>query len=176
MAQCTATAKATGEQCQREAGESRVCVKHGGGAPQVKQAVARRVVEAKITKAIRGTAMREITNPLEELLQITSEVVAFKDHLAGLIENLSQLSSTDAKGMEQVHALVGAYERALDRSGTWLATVAKLNIDERMARISETQTMMVVRAFEAGMAAVGVAGPQAHTAKQAMAAQLRIAA
>lgn len=174
---CGRTSKRTGDPCTQWAIRGgTVCRMHGGAAKQVKQGAARRIVDAAITRTIRGTAMRDITNPLEELLQLTSEVIAFKDHVRLLIEQLGELSNTDGKGVEQVHALVGAYERALDRSGTWLATVAKLNIDERMARIDEATQTLVIRAMEAALASVGLVGPQAVTARHAFARQLKAVA
>jgi hypothetical protein len=174
---CTATSKTTGGPCGNyPADGAKVCRSHGGRAPQVKAAAARRVVEQQVTATLRGTPLREITNPLAELLALTSEVVAFKDHLRQLIEDLRELSNTDDKGVEQVHALVGAYERALDRTGTWLATVAKLNIDERMARVDEATQLLVIRAMEGALASIGLAGPQAVTARQAFARQLKAVA
>src|SRR5437773_12382354 len=49
---CTATSKRTGQRCglARIAGTT-VCAKHGGAAPQVRAAAARRVAERKVRKA-----------------------------------------------------------------------------------------------------------------------------
>lgn len=175
MARCTATAKRSGNRCLRQAGPAaKVCRKHGGGAPQVRAAVARRTVEAKARAAIRGIAIEPVANPLTALSEIVGEILAFKTYMAQQVEALQQLTVTDEKGAEQVRATLAAYERGLDRSALWLTAIAKLNIDERLVRVSESQAMMVVRAFEAGLAAIGVAGVQASTAKQAMAGQLRL--
>ena len=47
MGQCTAKANRTGERCRRDAIKGgRVCISHGGKAPQVKKAAARRFAEA----------------------------------------------------------------------------------------------------------------------------------
>jgi hypothetical protein len=64
---CTATAKASGEQCLRPAipGGS-VCRKHGGGAPQVKAAADRRILEASESiKELLPAAVRELKRLLE---------------------------------------------------------------------------------------------------------------
>lgn len=46
MTQCTATAKSTGEQCQRPAVKgSNVCYQHGGAAPQVQKKAQERLDE-----------------------------------------------------------------------------------------------------------------------------------
>lgn len=185
LQKCAAHSPRTGEPCRNwPIRGATVCRMHGASTA-VRRAAAARLLDQQLTQAVqtahaqgfRGTKRREVTDPLGELVDITSEVLELKDHIRTLVEGLHHLSSRDAKGAEQIHALVGAYERALDRSATWLATVARLGIDERMARVNEAQTQMVVRAFEAGLAAIGVAGPQVLAAKTAMAANLkRIAA
>ena len=55
-----------------------------------------------------------------------------------------------------------------------LATYAKLNIDERLARITEAQQFMVMQAIEAALAAVNISGQQAIEAKRAAARRLRV--
>lgn len=50
MAQCAATSRRSGERCKRGATPgATVCYKHGGGAPQVRAAAARRLEETKAT-------------------------------------------------------------------------------------------------------------------------------
>jgi hypothetical protein len=174
VAQCTATSKRSGNRCERQAGRVPVCIMHGGKAPQVRDAAARRDVEAKARAAIRGMVIEPVANPLTALSEVVGEILTFKTYMAGQVDELKHLTITDEKGAEQVRATLAAYERGLDRSALWLTAIAKLNIDERLARVSESQVMMVVRAFEAGLASIGVAGYQAQTAKQAMAVQLRL--
>src|SRR5262245_23250097 len=126
MAQCSATAKRTGDRCLRQAGpHAPVCRKHGGGAPQVRTAAARRALEAKARKAVRGVAVEPVTNPLKALQDVAGEVVAFKDFLAGQVEVMRELSVFDSKGTEQIRATLGAYERALDRTVNALAVIAR---------------------------------------------------
>jgi hypothetical protein len=171
---CKAQSKRTGMRCRAwsiHGGE--VCKNHGGQAPQVKAKAAQRLVVLAAERAIRGKAFSPVGNPLTALAEVAGEVTAFKDYLREQVNDLRDLSSTDDKGAEQVDALLSAYERGLDRTVSALATIAKLNIDERLARIDEAQAMMVLRAFEAGLAAVGIAGPQATTAKTAMVRQLK---
>ena len=171
---CTARSSRTGERCRQWPRRgARVCTAHGGNAPAVRAKAAENVVNIEATRAIRGKAFSPVANPLTALAEVAGEVLAFKDYLREQVNDLRELSSTDDKGAEQVDALLSAYERGLDRTVAALATIAKLNIDERLARIDEAQAMMVLRAFEAGLAAVGVAGPQATTAKSAMVRQLK---
>ena len=63
--QCTATAKSSGNQCGRDAIRGgNVCRYHGGAAPQVQMAAARRVLEALVAPALlqlRGILEDETT-------------------------------------------------------------------------------------------------------------------
>jgi hypothetical protein len=76
-------------------------------------------------------------------------------------------------GTEQLRAEVSLFERALDRCTTVLATIAKLDIDARLARITELQAAAVLRAVDVAIAKAGVTGPAAVDARQAAAAELR---
>jgi len=59
---CTATAKSTGEQCGNPPiPGGTVCTFHGGGAPQVRAASARRVLEALV-----GPALIQLRDILED--------------------------------------------------------------------------------------------------------------
>ena len=52
---CTATAKHSGDQCKRDAIRGgNVCRYHGGAAPQVQMAAARRVLEGRLTGQAKG--------------------------------------------------------------------------------------------------------------------------
>lgn len=69
MGQCTATAKSTGEQCQRAAIKgSNVCHVHGGAAPQVKKKAEERLREAA-APAITDLdqTRREVRDLIEDL-------------------------------------------------------------------------------------------------------------
>lgn len=136
---CTATANRTGEQCQRAAIEGgRVCPMHGGRAPAVKAAAARRVAEAKAQDALDRSGAGPVGNPLAALQQLAGEILVFKEWLAGRVEQLNEMRYRGASG-EQIRGELQAYERALDRSARVLSDIARLNIDERLARITEQQ-------------------------------------
>lgn len=98
MAQCKATANATGERCQRDAirgGE--VCYTHGGGASQVKRAARRRLQESKI--------QRKLVDLLEHLdaedglsdrspLEVLESAISTADDMSRALEAVVQQLST----------------------------------------------------------------------------------
>lgn len=183
---CKAKAKSTGNRCTRPpVSGALVCFQHGGGAPQVRAAGIQRLLQADAERTVKGFAITPVTDPLTALSELAGEVVAIKSYLHSQVQKLGEMlpgdeeqpydaiRQLDVKGTEQVHALFSAYERGLDRAVTTLATIAKLNIDERLARITEAQQMTVIRAIEAAFAAAGVTGPAAEAGKKVAARHLR---
>lgn len=159
----------------------RVCRMHGGKAPQVRAAAARRVVEADAIKAVSAMgSWSPVTDPLSALADVAGEVTAVKNFLRGLVDEIVRreqaadaspisgamdrltgaetLRSVDDKGGEQLNAKFQAYMNMLDRTVSTLATIAKLNIDERMARLDAARAELVMEALRRALAELGLAG------------------
>lgn len=167
-----------------------VCVKHGGGtgaSRAVSQAYTaeksvKRIAAAATTRRIRmvmGSFPSErIENPLRELQELAGEMKAWKqamaERVADLLEQEKLRYGTD--GGEAIRGEILLYERAMERLATVLATIAKLNIDERLVKIAEAQKDMILGAIEAALAKAGVTGPAAVEAKVEAARHLRIVA
>ena len=90
---------------------------------------------------IRG---RMITNPLEELSLIVSEVLVYKDYCAAQVAALRGDERYEGRGGEQLRAEVALYERSLDRAGRMLIEWSRLNIDDRLARIEEAKAVAIL--------------------------------
>lgn len=154
-----------------------VCRKHGGAAPQVKAAAIRRTAEADVQRGLARLDVTPIGDPFEQLSALAGQVVAWKDALAGKVNELTTLRyEAMGAGTEQLRAEVALFERALDRCASVLGLIAKLNIDERLAKISERQAEAVVRAVDAAIAAAGITGPAAAEARSVAARELRLVA
>lgn len=150
-----------------------VCRSHGGAAPQVQRAAAKAQTRREIAKAVDILDAPPITDPLRALQELAGQVVEWKDALAARVD-LNQLRYESNIMTEQTRGEVQLLERAMDRCNTVLATIAKLNIDERLARIDEATAVMLVRALEAGLASAGIAGPAALRAREVMRGHLRM--
>lgn len=153
-----------------------VCYRHGGATKAARKAGERRVTEQEVERRARqllaSKGASPVENPLRALSQAAGEVLAFKDALGDMVNNLEEIRYKGGAG-EQIRAEVVLYERALDRAGTFLANIARLNIDERLAAIDEKQAEAVVRAIEAALAYAGVTGDNAVEAKKVAARHLR---
>lgn len=145
------------------------CKNHGGSTPShVKNAVE---VQARAELARLNVA--PVTDPLTALGQIAGEVLAWKDAMAEKVNELKSLRYSTENGGEQLRAEVALYTSALDRCERFLSSMARLDIDERLARVTIAQKLMIVRAVEAALASAGVAGPAAAEAKRVAARHLR---
>ncbi len=153
-----------------------VCRKHGGAAPQVRAAAAVRLAEQEIRAGLARLDVESVGDPFTELSKLAGQVVAFKDALAAKVNELTSIRyEANGAGTEQLRAEVALFERALDRCAAVLGLIAKLNIDDRMARISERQAAAVVRALDAGLSHAGVTGSLAAAARAVAARELRSA-
>jgi len=120
------------------------CDLHGGKSPQAQLAVARRDEEARARSLLERLGEPEpLGHPVEELLAIAEEARAWLVVLRERVDELHQLETVDRVGVERERALVGLYERALDRTAKMLADLIRLDLDARLVRVSETQAAML---------------------------------
>jgi hypothetical protein len=147
---------------------------HGGRAPQVVAAARMRVVEAQATRQLRAEGYEPTVNPVEELLSLGAEVTALKDVLRGRVAALSDPDwvTTSKLAVEDVAAIVRAYERALDRCERTLTNMLRLDLESRRIHLAERDAETIWRAMEAGLAAIG-ASDRAETFRAAFAGELR---
>lgn len=177
LKKCKATSSRTGRRCGNwaMAGQD-VCGTHGGRAPQNKAAGARRAAEEQVRqKAERYLAKRTVkpvTDALTGLTEVAGEIVAVKDWLREHVQALEEIRYRGGQG-EQLRAELSAYQAALRDTVSVLGLIAKLDIDTRLARITERQADAVIRAIDAALATAGVTGAAAADAKKVAARHLR---
>lgn len=153
---------------------TRRCRLHGGSSPQAQQKAEQARLEFQIGRAAQELGIAAaVDNPLHALQQLAGEVLQWKNLCRRLLDDLNDVGYSGMTG-EQVHAKVMVWERALDRSITALATLARLNIDERLARIEEAQADMVRQAFAAGLEEMGIGPEERAAAAKTFARHLRL--
>lgn len=176
--QCTAT-KRNKKRCgNAPVRGATVCRMHGGAAPQVQAKAAERVAQQEFDKEMERTLARlkvaPVDNPLTVLAELAGQAVAFKDALAERVNRLNDnIRYTDARGSEQLRSEVALWERALDRCERFCTSMARLRIDDRLAKVEEAQVELLLAALDAGLIAVDVEPGRRAEAKMAAARHLR---
>lgn len=147
------------------------CKLHGGGSPDV----AGLVIEQQ-GRELFGKIAPEVVpvdNPLAAYAEFAGRVVAWMQLMDSLLGELSSVEVTTAAQGEQVRATVQAFERSMDRVNTVLASYARLNIDTRLASITEQQAKTVMRAVEAVIVLLAADERQATEARALASRHLR---
>jgi hypothetical protein len=175
---CTAHSSRTGDPCKMWAIRGgTVCHKHGGRAPRVKAAAATKLVEQDIAKTLGRLTVVPIHDPLTALAELAGEITAWKELAAERVAALKELAQRNyATGADEVHAEIQVYERALDRCVHVLATIARLNIDERLVKISQQQADLVQKALLGALDDTGLPRDQQREAATHLARRLRLVA
>lgn len=90
-----------------------------------------------------------VENPLLQLQRLASETLRLKDILGDAVEAMSSWTHEDVVGREDFRAVLRAYERALDRAQKVLSGMVRLDLDERLAKLSAAQAAILIKLFEA---------------------------
>lgn len=146
---CRATNR-SGERCGRPAAPGAVvCASHGAKAPQASRRAARRRLEAQAVRLV-GTevAIIPVTDPIEALCAIAGEALALRDLLRAQVAALGDVTNVDRAGVEHTRALLDTYGTALDRAERTCHNLARLGIEDRLARVSEAQVELIFAALQ----------------------------
>ena len=128
-----------------------VCRMHGANGA-AKAAAAVRETERKAILAIRREGVEPVGDPVELLLSLTAEAAEWQRQLREIVAGLSLIRYEDAKGAEQLRSEIALYERALDRTQKFATDLARLNLEERQARVTERQVEITEKALTVALA------------------------
>jgi hypothetical protein len=177
---CTATSVTTGERCKRRpCPGSNTCVKHGSGAPQVRDAAARRVQEQRaMTAAQRLMAnvdLSQYSDPFAALEFAVSYSYALAERLAAIV---SEIPDGDlrypGKTGEQLRGEVTAAQHALDSVRHAATDALKLNLAERRLGVRQQTADMLTHALDAALEASGADLDGKARARQVYRSALRV--
>lgn len=135
-----------------------VCVKHGGGAPQVKAAAARREqatkAEAAARRAFDDPDAAPVTDWVGELQSLTGRVKHAVDAVGRRVNELEGLVD-DGSESGRLRAEVDVWVRLLAQFRGLLVDMGRLDLDERAQRLAEDQTSLMVAEVLLLLAALG---------------------
>jgi hypothetical protein len=126
----------------------------------VRRAAQARAAESQVERELRrlvgltATDLPGITDPLEMIARCAAESRYFVEQLSGMVNDLREdISTEDHKtGEEHLRAVLGLYERAMDRTIAASTALAKLGYEERQTRIAEQDSDLIVAVIRASLA------------------------
>jgi hypothetical protein len=151
------------------------CRLHGGLLPNHIKHAERVRVELGVRTTLARERLVPLDDPLQQLQLVAAEVLRLKDILAGMVDDLpSWIYYEGMAGREDVRAVLSAYERAQNRALRVLTEMVKLDLDERLAKVSAAQAAILIQLIEAVILAkeMGLTREQVHTAKAIIAREL----
>jgi hypothetical protein len=131
------------------------CSMHGSKSPRAKAKKKRDELEAQVDKAIAKLDIVPVEDPLTELGKLAGRVLAWEKAIREHVDKLTNLRYSTENG-EAIRGEIVLFERAMDRCAMVLGLIAKLNIDERLARITENQAEMLETALFAAFEEAGL--------------------
>jgi len=179
---CGAERRHGNGKCRRDAGAGTDhkgygrCSWHGGSSPAGSQSAAEQRIEDQAQKLLYQHDAAPVANPLLALQALAGRALAMEAAIGEAVNRLGSIRYDTETGGEQLRAEVAVMERAMDRCGKLLTDIARLNIDERLAKIERDKADVIVEAIEIALAAAGIRGQQATEAKRAAARHLRAVA
>jgi hypothetical protein len=151
MAQCIATSRRSGERCKRPAlAGATVCSKHGGSAPQVKAAAARRVEQAKASAATARLGLRVEGDPIAHMLDVIAYQAGMVAYWRSVVEAIDDDSltwgatkvndgPTGTTEEAKPHIAYSLLDEAQSKLVRYCAEAMKAGVAERQVRLAEQQ-------------------------------------
>lgn len=125
------------------------CKLHGGSTPNQKTKADLDKLDKTARTLLNRMELVPLDDPIGQLQKLAAEVVAFQAILGDKVEMLRTWTYDDISDKEEVRAVILAYERAMDRTGKLLVDMARLNIEERLAKVTEAQAQQLITIFVA---------------------------
>jgi hypothetical protein len=150
------------------------CSWHGGNAPSSRVAA----ITQQAEKLLYKYEAAPVGDPLDALQRLAGRALALEETIGNLVNSLSEIryESGGEGGGEQLRSEVAVLERAMDRCGRLLVDIAKLNIDERLVKVTEKQARMAEQALLATLAEMGMEPGQQTDACERLERHLRLVA
>lgn len=158
---------------------STVCGSHGGRAPQVRKAAARRIAIAEAERLVIGLGGVLDVDPLDALLESVQEaawnVAAYRLAIEKLVP-VDRDGAVDTFGVAKdslLQRLVTGYNDERDRLVKYAKVCVDAGVEERKVRLAEAQGGLMARVVEAAVDACNPTGDERAAAVRAAGRELR---
>jgi P27 family predicted phage terminase small subunit len=153
-----------------------VCRKHGGKSLEALREDGRqRALEAQAQKLLYQRDAPPVTDPLSALQRLAGRAAAWEDIIGEKVNDLHSLRYS-TEGGEQLRSEIVVMERAMDRLGSLLVNIAKLNIESRLATVREATAQMLEQALNAALTSSGCDLDGQQRAREAFRRNLKVVA
>jgi hypothetical protein len=166
-----------GEPCGNAAGKGTDhkgagnCSNHGGCTPTGRMAA----LNEQAQRLLYKYDAEPVTDTLGALQRLAGRALALEETIGQLVNDLSSIryESGGENSSEQLRSEVAVLERAMDRCGRLLVDIAKLNIEERLAKVTEAQAAVAADAMRTVLREMGLPIEQQQDAQARLGRHLR---
>ena len=116
---------------------------------------ARRLAEGRARQVLDREGIVALEDPLRALQELAGEALRLRGYFADRLAALEELRYEGRAG-EQLRAEVGSYERALDRAQRFALDLARLDIDDRLVKISQQQATLIAELIQRVLERLGL--------------------
>lgn len=152
------------------------CSNHGGSTPNHVKNAQVQVLEREV-QVMLGSGYDPITDPYTQLADLAGKIVRTQEFLQEKVEALDDLRSYGGQQGEQIDVIFAAFERALDRCERTLVNMARLDLDDRIAklhnRINEDAVTKILGALTGALDAAEIKGESREVIVREFANRLR---
>lgn len=124
--------------------------------PTVAKAAERERLEQEARTELARLDVKPVDDPIRELQKLVGQVLAWKDAIGRMVNQLETIRYEDELGGEQLRSEVALFERAMDWCERVLGAMAWLNIDEQLVKFSEGQGRVIIQVMTAAFAELGL--------------------
>ena len=116
-------------------------------------------------------------DPIHQLQVLAAEAIHIKNVFASKVDELNEWHYTNGEATEEVRAVVAGLERGIDRAHRVLLSMARLDLDARLVKLSEAQATLLKRVVEAVLESkeLGLSPEARSTGRVILARELAIA-
>jgi len=151
------------------------CRLHGGSTRTQRKGAAEAEIEERARVMLARLDVRPCDDPLTELQKLAGQVLAWKDAIGHMVNELESIRYETEFG-EQLRAEVALFERAMDRCERVLVAMARLNIEDRLVKVSEAQGRLLTEVVLGAFADIGLSREVQDAVRPAIARRLRLVA